>query len=79
GHGETGGLRRELKALGSLPVWLSLATTVATTFRPPHRSLPPHNVTWSSHRSGPLRHARHVGPYCPRLRIPRLGSTSPWG
>ncbi|MET7837380.1 MFS transporter [Streptomyces sp. NPDC058293] len=29
GHGETGGLRRELKALGSLPVWLSLATTVA--------------------------------------------------
>lgn len=29
GHGETGGLRGELKALGSLPVWLSLATTVA--------------------------------------------------
>ncbi|MFC9456989.1 MFS transporter [Streptomyces sp. NPDC056983] len=29
GHGETGGLRGELKALGSLPVWLSLGTTVA--------------------------------------------------
>lgn len=29
GHGESGGLRGELKALGSLPVWLSLGTTVA--------------------------------------------------
>ncbi|MFF1684436.1 MULTISPECIES: MFS transporter [unclassified Streptomyces] len=29
GHGETGGLCGELKALGSLPVWLSLGTTVA--------------------------------------------------
>ncbi|MGW4388524.1 MFS transporter [Streptomyces sp. NPDC004685] len=29
GHGGTGGLRGELKALGSLPVWLSLGTTVA--------------------------------------------------
>ncbi|RVU26225.1 MFS transporter [Streptomyces antnestii] len=28
-HGETGGLRGELKALGSLPVWLALGTTVA--------------------------------------------------
>ncbi|WP_030688086.1 MFS transporter [Streptomyces sp. NRRL B-1347] len=29
GHGETVGLRGELRALGSLPVWLALGTTVA--------------------------------------------------
>ncbi|TGB05970.1 MFS transporter [Streptomyces sp. MZ04] len=29
GHGERGGLRGELRALGSVPVWLALGTTVA--------------------------------------------------
>ncbi|GAA3081563.1 MFS transporter [Streptomyces rectiviolaceus] len=29
GHGESGGLRGELRALGSVPVWLALGTTVA--------------------------------------------------
>ncbi|MEV8021134.1 MFS transporter [Streptomyces sp. NPDC086554] len=29
GHGEHGGLRGELRALGSVPVWLALGTTVA--------------------------------------------------
>ncbi|MFG2646613.1 MFS transporter [Streptomyces sp. NPDC048436] len=29
GHGESGGLRGEIRALGSVPVWLALGTTVA--------------------------------------------------